>query len=361
MTDAGERTEQATPKRLKEAREKGRLGISRDLLAWTTIGVVAVTIPATISNAANATADTLFHVREVAAAPDPAVALSIFIDGLGSLGGILALPLGVAVAAVLVGAVVQGGLRFRAFQLKGEQFNVLRGMGRLFGTQALWEGAKSLLKTAVVGAVLYMTIQGLVPTLAQAGGLSISSIISAADDASAALIRAAVVAGLGLAAIDVFVVIRRNRKQTRMTKREVKDEHKSQDGDPLVRSQRRSRQLAMSRTRMISAVGDADVVLLNPTHLAVALQYIPGRSAPRVLAKGRGLVATRIRQRATDVGVPMVRDIPLARALYASCEVGQEIPEELYEAVARVLALVMSLRARGAARGIHSSEGKKER
>ncbi len=139
-----------------------------------------------------------------------------------------------------------------------------------------------------------------------------------------------------------------------MTKREVRDEHKNSDGDPLIRSQRRSRQLAMSRNRMIAAIGQSDVVLVNPTHFAVAISYEPGKSAPRVVAKGAGAVALRIREKAEEERVPVVKDIPLARALHASCRLGDEIPVELYNAVARVLAFVMSLRARGAAAGTHT-------
>jgi flagellar biosynthetic protein FlhB len=137
----------------------------------------------------------------------------------------------------------------------------------------------------------------------------------------------------------------------------VRDESKNSEGDPLVKGQRRSRQLAMSRNRMIAAVGTADVVLLNPTHVAVALKYEPGRSAPRVVAKGSGEVAAKIRERAAAARVPMVQDIPLARALHAACEVGHEIPVELYGAVARVLAFVMNLKSRGASLGVHRLVG----
>ena len=164
----------------------------------------------------------------------------------------------------------------------------------------------------------------------------------------------AVLAGLALAVLDVFVVMRRNRKKTRMTKKEVKDENKNTDGDPLIKSQRRSRQLAMSRNRMMAAIADSDVVIINPTHIAIALKYEPGKSAPRVVAKGSGTIAARIREQATTDGVPMVRDIPLARALHAACELGQEIPVELYNQVARVLAFVMALKLRGAAAGVHT-------
>ena len=138
-----------------------------------------------------------------------------------------------------------------------------------------------------------------------------------------------------------------------MTKKEVKDEHKSTDGDPLVKSARRQRQMALARSRMMGAVASADVVLVNPTHVAVALRYEPGKSAPRVVAKGADRVAQRIRAEAEAKKVPMVKDIPLARALHGSCELGAEIPVELYGQVAAVLAFVMALEKRGSASGTH--------
>jgi flagellar biosynthesis protein FlhB len=119
-----------------------------------------------------------------------------------------------------------------------------------------------------------------------------------------------------------------------MTKQEVKDEHKQAEGDPHVKGQRRARQLAMSRNRMMAEVGEADVVLVNPTHVAVALRYDPAKGAPRVVAKGAGAMAARIREEADRHRVPMVADVPLARTLHGACELGQEIPAELYAAVA---------------------------
>jgi flagellar biosynthetic protein FlhB len=187
--------------------------------------------------------------------------------------------------------------------------------------------------------------------------MPVSAVVGTASGVVAAILQSAIVAGIALGAVDVFVVLQRNRKHTMMTRHEIKEESKSSEGDPLVRQQRRSRAIAMSRNRMMAAVAGADVIMLNPTHVAVAIKYEPGRSAPRVVAKGAGEMAARIRERAADNRVPMVHDIPLARALYAACDVDQEIPEELYGAVARVLAFVMSLKRRGAALGVHRMAG----
>jgi flagellar biosynthetic protein FlhB len=354
MSDSGERTEMATEKRMKEVHSKGQLSKSQDLTAWLGVGSAAIMIPATVTAGAEAATSQVFAIRRLIADPDPELAMSTLTDGLGSILGTLAPMLVAVVVVVLAGAVSQGGIRFKRFTGTYTQFNLLTGMKRTFGTQALWQGAKALMKTAVLGLVLFLVIQGLMPVLMAAGGLPVSALLDAAGQGATSLLQSAVVAGLILAAADLFVVMRRNRKRTRMTKREVRDEDKSSDGDPLIKSQRRSRQLAMSRNRMISAVADADVVLVNPTHVAVALRYEPGKSAPRVVAKGAGIIAARIRQRAEAGRVPIVQDIPLARTLHAACELGQEIPVELYNAVARVLAFVMALRSRGAAHGVHT-------
>ena len=350
--DSGEKTELATEKRMKEVREKGQLAKSQDLTAWVAIGVAAVMIPATVSAGAAATSALLYQLREVMDHPDSAHALRALFDGLGSVGGIIFPLLCVVTIAVLVTAAAQGGIHLKKFSGKFDQFNPVEGLRRTFGMQAAWQGVKALSKTVVVGLVLLAVIQGLMPVLMSGGGLPASALIQAATDGSASLVRSAVIAGLVLAAADVFVIMRRNRKRTRMTKKEVKDENKSAEGDPMIKGQRRSRQLVMSRNRMMTAIADADVVLVNPTHFAVALKYEPGKSAPRVVAKGAGEIALRIRERAETDRVPIVTDIPLTRALHAVCDLGDEIPIDLYNAVARVLAFVLALRTRGSSKSV---------
>lgn len=346
-----ERTEEATQKRMKEVREKGQLSRSQDMTAWLGIGGAAAMIPITIERASEAGTDQLFTVGVIAANPEPLLALEALGAGLESFMTISGPFFAIVVIVVLAGAAAQGGVHLKKFAGKYEQFNLVTGAKRVFGMQALWEGVKALLKTAVVGGVLYGVVQTMTPVLMSAGGLSVSSLLDVAGDGAAMLLQSAVLAGIALAVVDFYVVMMRNRKKTRMTKKEVKDENKNTDGDPLIKSQRRSRQLAMSRNRMIAAVAGADVVMVNPTHFAIAIKYEPGKSAPRVVAKGAGQIAQRIREQAETDKVPIVKDIPLTRALHSACELGDEIPAELYTAVARVLAFVMSLKARGTATG----------
>ena len=351
--DSGEKTELATEKRMKEVRAKGQLSKSQDLTAWVAVGVAAVMIPATVTAGAAATSASFYQLREVMDHPDSAHALRALFDGLGSMGGIILPLLAVVTIAVIVTAAAQGGIHVKKFSGRFDQFNPVEGLKRTFGMQAAWQGVKAVSKTAVVGVVLVSVIQGLMPVLMSGGGLPASALIQAASDGTASLVRSAVFAGLILAAADVFVIMRRNRKRTRMTKKEVKDENKSSEGDPLIKGQRRSRQLAMSRNRMMAAIVDADVVLVNPTHFAIALKYEPGKSAPRVVAKGAGVIALRIREQAETDRVPIVKDIPLTRALHSACDLGDEIPVDLYTAVARVLAFVLALRKRGSSKAVH--------
>lgn len=353
MADSQEKTEQATEKRMREVRSKGQLSRSQDLTAWLGVGAAALMLPSTVDRAANAATDQLFSIRGIVSAPDPGKAVRALEAGFASIAGIVGPLLVVVFLAVLAGSALQGGVHLKKFRFEFEHFNLLAGIKRLFGAQAVWGGLKALLKASVVGLVLYTVVQGLVPVLLTAGGLPVAGVVQAAAGGIAALVQFAVAAGIVLAAADFFVVMRRNRKKTRMSKKEVQDENKNSEGDPLIRSQRRARQMAMSRNRMIAAIGDADVVLVNPTHVAVALKYEPGKSAPRVVAKGAGHVAARIREEAEEKNVPMVQDIPLARALHGACELGDEIPVDFYRAVAGVLAFVMALKARGAAAGMH--------
>nr|WP_201469888.1 EscU/YscU/HrcU family type III secretion system export apparatus switch protein [Microbacterium hydrocarbonoxydans] len=351
---SGERTEKTTERRLKEARRKGQIGRSQDFTAWICIGAAAVMIVPTISSSTQVLTELFLAVPQVASHPTDAAAMDVLGAAFGSLGGILLPMLAVVLLATTATAVAQGGIHLRGVTTRVEQFNLAAGLMRVFGKQALWEGAKALLKTLAIGMALWVVVSGLVPVLMASGSHNITWLLEQAVGGAASLLQVAVVVGIILAALDVAVVMRRNRKHTHMTKNEAKDEHKKTEGDPLVRSQRRSRQMAMSRNRMIAAVGDSDVVLVNPTHVAVALRYEPGRSAPRVVAKGAGIVALKIRERAEEAGVPMVRDIPLARALHAACDIGREIPEELFTAVAQVLAFIEHLKRRGSARGTHT-------
>lgn len=355
----GERSEPATPKRMKELRRDGSLQRSQDLSAWLGVGLGAVMLPVVLGRGEGAARDQMAVVRRVVEAPEPALALEALGQGLGSVLMTL-VPLMVVVVLAAIGAAAsQGGLHIHTKKLKPtfKQFNVVKGAKRVFGPEALWNGVKAALKAFAIGAVFWVVIQSMIPVMLGSGSHSLSQILGIASGGAANVLRAGVAAGLLLAVVDVLVVMKRNRKKNRMTRYEVQQENKQTEGDPWVKGARRSKQIQMSRNRMIADVAGADVVLVNPTHVAVALRYEPGTGAPKVVAKGAGHVASRIRAVATDKRVPMVEDVPLARALHAACELGQEIPPHLYTAVARILAFVMALRRRGSATGTHKAPG----
>jgi flagellar biosynthetic protein FlhB len=157
-----------------------------------------------------------------------------------------------------------------------------------------------------------------------------------------------------IAALDFLVERRKVNKGMMMSLDEIKREHRQSEGDPYQKGALRRRQRELSRNRMMASVATADVVIVNPTHVAVALKYEPGAGAPTVVAKGAGVIAAKIREEAEKHHLPMVTDIPLARTLYAACEVGQEIPVDLYDAVARILAFVMALRRKQSFGGTHT-------
>ena len=350
-----EKTEKPTPKKVKESRKEGQIARTPELGAWAAMLAVGILLNLLVRHGTDSLKELMIRSASLARNPTTEQAVALFHDGAVT-ALLISVVLGAGVLFVaVVGAASQGGIHLATKVLKPKfsRLNPIQGAKRLFGPQALWEGAKVLLKSTVVAVLVWRTIKGLMPLLG--GMVPVSTVVEIAAAESTALIRDVAIAGLVMAGADYAVKRRQIGKQTRMTKNEVKQEHKQSDGDPQLKGAIRSRQLAVSRNRMLADVQLADVLLVNPTHVAVALRYDPDKGAPRVLAIGAGAIAAKIRERAKEARVPLVEDIPLARALYSSCKVGQEIPAELYGAVAQVLAFVISRRTQGAGGGQHHS------
>lgn len=353
----GEKTEKPTEKKKKEAKKEGRIARTPDLGSWGGLFVASLFLPMVISKTMDLGEQLMYAVRDTIKNPDPGTAVQILGDAM--IDGALAVApvaLGMMCTAI-VAAAAQGGLKPAMKLMKPDfkRLNPFSGLKKVFGPHALWEGVKTLVKTAVLGAVLYYSLKDLLPQLLTSASLPLPALLDVVLGTITALIRAAAGAGLVMAVADYAVARRRIDKQLKMSKDEIKREHKSQEGDPHLKGAIRSKQMAMSRQRMMSDLSKADVVMVNPTHVAVALRYDPTKGAPRVVAKGAGATAAKIREVAAEKRIPMVQDVPLARSLYKACEIGQEIPAELYGAVARVLAFVMTLKAKGAAAGLHRS------
>lgn len=357
MAESAEKTEKPTAKRLKQARKDGNIARSQDIGAWVSVLVASFLVEHTVHAMMANGRQMLISGQAMTKNPDPEKAMALLGLGLkAGAGAVLPLALGLMVAGVSA-SVLQGGFHVSTGKLKpkAERLNPFKGLKRMFGMQAGWELLKSLLKSSVVGLLVWKAIHGLMPTLIASGHLPLDVVVGTVANGALSMIRVAAIAALGLAAADYGVQWRRVRKQLMMSRKDVQDEYKQSEGDPHMKGQIRARAMALSRNRMMASVGDADVLLVNPTHVAVALKYDAARGAPRVVAKGAGVVAARLRELATEHRVPMVEDVPLARSLHKACEVGQEIPPEMYTAVARILAFVLSLKSRGSAAGMHKA------
>jgi flagellar biosynthetic protein FlhB len=351
----GERTEDPTPQRLKKARREGQIPRTQELGTWVGAAAASFLLPVLVRNAFDQVGRMFVQVGLVV--DDPAVekvtalfgqALSTFVT--------VSLPMAVALMVVGIAAsAAQGGVHVTGKPMKPtlKKLNPFPGMKRMFGTHGIWEATKAVIKTAALGTVVVVTSDNAQELVSSSGALPLSAVTATFTDSAVLMIRVVAVTGLVIAVADYVVVRRQTMKQLKMTKYEIQQEHKNSEGDPHVRAQRRATQMAMSRNRMMAEVATADVLLVNPTHVAVALRYEADRGAPRVVAKGADEVAAKLRERAAEARVPLVQDVPLARALHASCEVGQEVPAQLFTAVARVLAFVMQLSARGVRGGFH--------
>lgn len=257
----------------------------------------------------------------------------------------------VALAAGLAGNFAQGGLSFtpEALRPRSERFNPVANLKRTFGTNGPIELLKSLLKLGGLGAVCYGVFMQSVAGAPALVGASAPQTLAAVGQAAYDLgLRAGAVL-VFLAGLDYAYGWYKHEKSLRMTKQEVRDEYRQQEGDPLIKSQRRSRARALTRRRLAVEVPLADVVVTNPTHFAVALRYDREHgAAPVVVAKGADLMAFRIREIANAHGVAIVENPPLARTLYRTVEAGRTIPPELFRAVAELLAYVYRQRAKAA-------------
>jgi flagellar biosynthetic protein FlhB len=353
--DKSQKTEKPTPKRLKKARQEGQIPRSPEVAAWVGLLVAVFLIRFTFTMGATVCRELMTQIRVVAANPEPAAALRLLAEGLiGAAKALAPLLLGLMLSGVLM-SVAQGGIHPSGKKLKPKfgRLNPLKGIKRVFGSHGAWEATKALAKTGILAVLLYRTIDSVLPLVQAGTAVPLAYVLHVCSDTIFRLGRDAAIAGMIMAGADYALQRRRTGKSLMMSKQEIKEEHRNSDGDPLVKSARRSRQLAISRNRMMAEVAQADVVLVNPTHVAVALRYEAAKGAPRVVAKGAGRIASRIRELATENRVPMVADVPLARTLHRVCEVGQEIPLELYTAVARILAFIFALKSRGAAAGLH--------
>jgi flagellar biosynthesis protein FlhB len=352
---AGEKTEKATPKKRREAREKGQVARSSDLQGAVVlmVGVVAIGYagPGLVQRMGDVMRGAILQTQ------DPGIVSKQGIGVLMSAAGQAALlaVAPIALACVLAGVAASVGMvgfkpSGKALKPDFRRMNPVSGAKNIFGPNAIVETAKSLAKVGVVAAIVAFALLPRLPEFGGMVGISPTDFGSILATDMGSLVKRAAFAYLFIGVADFAWQKRRTEKSMRMDKQEVRDEAKNQDLPAEVRGMIRRRQMEASRKRMMADVPTADVVVTNPTHYSVALRYDTSRAdAPEVVAKGKGIIALRIRELAAEHGVPVVPDPPLARGLYASVEIGHLIPEEFFGAVAAVLAFVYRTAARRAA------------
>lgn len=345
--EESERTEPATPKRREDARKKGEVAQSREvqsvvimvmalLVGGSFLGTTVLVSLAGLARSAwsggiENPPETLpdYHTTFLGHAMEPAFAM---------------LPILLLLAAAgTLSQLVQTGplLSAQALAFRASKMNPLKGLKRMVSGDRLFDLVKSILKVVVVGAVAWAVIGTEIDTLIGLADVDLGpGLATLGILARRMAISILIVLGI-MAAIDLVYQRYSYEKRLRMSKRDIRDEAKQREGSPLVKSRFRQMQRELSRSRMIGAVGQADVVITNPTHFAVALKYRQEQmAAPEVVAKGRGHVALRIREAAEAADVPIVENPPLARLLHKTSEVGKQVPENLFQAVAQVLAYV---------------------
>ena len=351
---ANDKTEKATPKKRDDARKKGQVARSMDLngavVLLAALLALSAFAPGMVRRMSDATRDLLGLISQpntVAADTMPQIFGIVGSAWLFSLAPIAAVCL---VAGLLV-SVGQVGFKPSAQALKPDpkKLNPLSGAKMIFGTHALFESGKSIVKIGAVGAIAVLSLLPKLQELAAMVGTPAAVLLPEIGRAVLAIAQKAAFAYLVISIIDFAYQRWRHEKQLRMDKQEVKDEYKQQSLPSEVKSTQRRRAAEMARARMMDAVPTADVVVTNPTHYSVALRYSSDALAPVVVAKGQDLLALRIRELAREAGVAVVPDPPLARAIHGSVEIGQMIPEELFQAVAELLAYVYRVAGRSAA------------
>lgn len=357
--EAQDKTHAATPKRRRDAAEKGQVPKSPEVTTAFLLIASAGVFTMLSATTARSMVD-IFHmsVSTVVRPPAGGAAMAALIRAvtLEAFRGLapIIVSLGL-VALAIAGAQGRGVFTMEPITPQLNRLDPLKKAKQIWGTKAIAELLKSFAKMGIVGLAVWLALGPVAPEIMALGQTTPAAMLAFMLRYTTRLLLAAGLAYLVLALADYTFQIWQHEKQIKMSREEIKKETKESEGDQVVKVQRRTMARQMARRRMMGAVAEADVVVTNPTHIAIALKYEPQTShAPIVLAMGERKVAQRIKDLARDAGVPTVENKPLARALFATAQVGQPIPIELFMAVAEVLAFVY--RSRGAGLPAYGAE-----
>ncbi|MTH98269.1 flagellar biosynthesis protein FlhB [Roseibium sp. RKSG952] len=346
--DKDSKTEEPTEKKIQDALEKGNTPTSKEAPVLASFVAVLLIGVFMISTGASRLSSSLMHLVDNAGG---------FVLGNGAdailLTHVLALDVGLFLAPIVVtlavagltAAFMQNKPRLVANRIKPDlsKLSVLKGWKRIFGVQGLVEFLKALFKFSAVSIVAFIQFQSSEAELISAMFTDPSALPETILQISMKLVGGVCIVTIVLVAVDILWSRMHWRQNLRMTKQEIKDEHKQMEGDPIVKARQRSLARDRARNRMMAAVPDATLIVANPTHFAVALRYETEKTAaPVVVAKGQDLIALKIRQIAEENGVPVIEDRDLARSLYAATELDRMIPPQFYRAVAEIICYVYS-------------------
>lgn len=349
--DDSQKTEEPTEKRLREAREKGQVAKSQEVSHWFAIlgltMIVGFLLPGVAGSLSESLRPFLEKPHDIALGKGGVtpVLTELALD----VALALLLPMLLLVAGALFSGFAQTGFNVSAQPLvpKLEKISLIAGAKRLFSARSLMEFAKGILKLSIVAAAIGLVLWPAVDAIPASITFDMMQFLALIETLGFRVLIAALSVMTVIAALDYSFQRMQHMKKLRMSKQDLKDEYKQTEGDPMVKARLRQIRTERARQRMMSAVPEADVVVTNPTHFAVALKYQHGVDpAPRVTAKGADHIAQKIRELAREHEVPLVENPPLARALYASVEVEQEVPPEHYQTVAEIIGYVMRLKGR---------------
>jgi len=350
--DKSQQTEEASDKRLEDARKKGQVPSSKEPSTAISFLVLSLIV---VTGLGGWLADILMQVmrdylsgKSTMEATGKGMQTLLISTGADMAMVILPIAIPILLLGMLVTFMVSGPVfTFETLQPKLEKISPLKGFKRLFSTKSLAELIKSILKLTIISVICYITVSALFPQILHSALKDPSDIATLAVNGSIKIVTLVAIIFGFMALADVLYQRWEHMKSMRMSKKEQRDEHKESEGDPQLKSKIRQIQMQQAQNRMMADVPKADVVITNPTRLAVALAYEPGSiGAPRVLAKGQGHIAAKIREIARENRIPLRENKPLARSLFKHVEIGDEIPEELFEAIAIILAEIFRLKQR---------------
>ena len=347
--DEDQKTEEPSSKRLEEARGRGELLVSREVTAWFLFVGTLLTIVLVVPSLADALARSLTvfierpHTIRIDGQDLPFLLFEVF----KVVGAPLAMAFVILIIAAVIGHVSQTGLffSFELLSFKWERLSPIGGLKRLASIDAIIELGKGIVKMLIVGLVVTSAMMPILKDTSKLDGLGALPASEEIYRIIVKLLFSVLIILTGIAGADYLYQRFEYFKRLRMTKQEVKDEYKQSEGDPIIKGRLRQIRMDKARRRMMANVPKADVIITNPTHFAVALQYDSEKmAAPKLMAKGADLIAKKIREIAKENDIPIVENPPLARALYDTVELEQEIPTQHYRAVAEIISYVYKIK-----------------